>query len=96
MQLPKSLPDESFYSRICRHFILSGLTKEQYLFSIFGNSRASLHPYLNANLSVVCQSLNQSAEEIWLNQTLLPLFYHFLPNSRKVIGDTNSPSRILI
>ncbi|MDF5129016.1 hypothetical protein P3606_22175, partial [Vibrio parahaemolyticus] len=75
MRLPQPLPDESFHSRICRHFNICGFTTEQYLQDIFGDRRASVHPYLNANLGLVCKALNQSVHDIWTNQTLAPLFF---------------------
>ncbi|MBE8573428.1 TniQ family protein [Vibrio sp. OPT46] len=96
MRLPQPLPDESFHSRICRHFNICGFTTEQYLQDIFGDSRASVHPYLNANLGLVCKTLNQSVHDIWTNQTLAPLFFHFLPKYRQVIGDINVPPNSLI
>ncbi|MFS1510585.1 MULTISPECIES: TnsD family Tn7-like transposition protein [unclassified Vibrio] len=96
MRLPQALPDESFHSRICRHIMLCGITTEQYLKGVFGDNRASVHPYLNANLSSVCKELNQSAHEVWLNQTLAPLFCHFLPRYRQVISDINvSPNSLI-
>lgn len=96
MRLPQPLPDESFHSRICRHITLCGITTEQYLEDVFGNNRASVHPYLNANLGSVCKELNQSAHEVWLNQTLAPLFCHFLPRYRRAISDINvSPNSLI-
>ncbi|MEZ9934833.1 TnsD family Tn7-like transposition protein [Vibrio breoganii] len=96
MRLPQPLPDESFHSRICRHIKLCGSTTEQYLKEVFGDNRASVHPYLNANLGSICKALSQSASDVWLNQTLAPLFFHFLPEYRKVIGDMNvSPCRLI-
>lgn len=96
MRLPQALPDESFHSRICRHIKLCGITTEQYLKDVFGDNRASVHPYLNASLGSVCKALNQSAHKVWLNQTLAPLFFHFLPKYREVISDFNvSPNRLI-
>ncbi|MEZ8740537.1 TnsD family Tn7-like transposition protein [Photobacterium swingsii] len=96
MRLPYPLPGESFHSRICRHITLCGSTTEQYLKNVFGDNRASVHPYLNANLVSVCKELNQSAHDVWLNQTLAPLFFHFLPKYRQVIGDLNvSPNSLI-
>ncbi|EML0424458.1 TniQ family protein [Vibrio parahaemolyticus] len=96
MRLPQPLPDESFHSRICRHITLCGITTEQYLKGVFGDNRASVHPYLNANLGSVCKELNQSAHEVWLNQTLAPLFCHFLPRYRSAISDINvSPNSLI-
>lgn len=96
MRLPQPLPDESFHSRICRHITLCGITTEQYLKDVFGDNRASVHPYLNANLGLICKELNQSAHEVWLNQTLAPLFFHFLPKYRQAIRDINvSPNSLI-
>lgn len=96
MRLPQPLPDESFHSRICRHIALSGCTTEQYLKDVFADHRTSVHPYLNANLGAICNVLSQSAHDVWLNQTLAPLFFHFLPNYRQTIGDINVSPRSLI
>lgn len=96
MRLPQALPDESFHSRICRHIALCGFTTEQYLKNVFGDSRTSVHPYLNANLGTICKKLNQSAHEVWLNQTLAPLFCHFLPKYRQVISDIDASPTSLI
>lgn len=96
MRLPQALPDESFHSRVCRHITLCGITTEQYLKDVFGDNRASVHPYLNANLGSICKELNQSAHDVWLNQTLAPLFFHFLPRYRQAISDINvSPSSLI-
>ncbi|MGY5614952.1 TnsD family Tn7-like transposition protein [Vibrio brasiliensis] len=96
MRLPQPLPDESFHSRICRHITFYGSTTEQYLKDVFGDNRASVHPYLNGNLGSTCKALSQSASDVWLNQTLAPLFFHFLPKYRQVIGDINvSPNRLI-
>ncbi|HCE2830858.1 TnsD family transposase [Vibrio parahaemolyticus] len=96
MRLPQPLPDESFHSRICRHIALCGSTTEQYLKGVFGDNRASVHPYLNANLDSICKALNQSTPDVWLNQTLAPLFSHFLPKYRQVIGDIKvSPNSLI-
>jgi len=68
----------------------------QYLKNVFGDNRASVHPYLNANLGLICKVLSQPAPDVWLNQTLAPLFFHFLPMYRQVIGDINvSPNSLI-
>ena len=96
MRLPEPLPGESFHSRICRHITLCGCTTEQYLKDVFGDNRASVHPYLHANLGAICKVLDQSTHDVWLKQTLAPLFFHFLPKYRHVIGDINVSSNRLI
>lgn len=96
MRLPQPLLDESFHSRICRHIALCGCTTEQYLKDVFGDHRTSVHPYLNANLGTICNVLKQSAYNIWLNQTLAPLFCHFLPKYKQAISDINiSPNSLI-
>lgn len=96
MRLPRPLPDESFHSRICRHITLCGITTEPYLKGVLGDNRASVHPYLNANLGSLCKVLNQSTSDVWLTQTLAPLFFYFLPKYRRVIGDINVSASSLI
>ncbi|MEZ9821188.1 TnsD family Tn7-like transposition protein [Shewanella sp. 10N.286.45.A1] len=96
MQLPKALPDESLFSRICRYLAISELTLEQALQKLVGDRRAGVHPYLTSNLHITGQFSEESPEVLLSNQTLRPLFSYYLPQYRTVLGNvTTNPSDIL-
>lgn len=95
MWLPEALPDEILFSRLCRHYTLSGCSAKNYLKSVFNNVKISVHPYLPAKLSELSQICHENPRELWKEQTLLPLFAHYLPVHRKSICDLNmSPSKV--
>ncbi|WP_417763495.1 TnsD family Tn7-like transposition protein [Shewanella sp.] len=87
MQLPRALPDETLFSRIVRSLSSSGIIKEQFLSALVGNRRAVIHPYLSANLTAISRSTSESAPELLCNQTLRPLFSHYLPRYQHLICD---------
>ncbi|NOH29495.1 TnsD family Tn7-like transposition protein [Vibrio mediterranei] len=87
MQLPKALPDESLYSRICRFLSVCEYSTEQALELLTGDSRAAIHPYLTSNLSSIAQLTSESSKSLLSCQTLRPLFSNYLPNYRDVIED---------
>lgn len=96
MQLPKALPDESLFSRICRYLAIYELSLEQTLQRLVGNGRSSIHPYLTSNLHIISQFSNESPEHLLSQQTLRPLFSYYLPQYRTIIDDiTAKPSDIL-
>ena len=78
MQLPLPYPDEIIFSRIVRHFTLSGMTCEHYLSDVFGNHKVTIHPYLTAGLEQVCKFSHELPIEVLKKQTLAPMFMHFL------------------
>lgn len=90
MMLPATLPDESLFSRICRFLAKAGLTRSECLNNLLGNKRASVHPWLTANLSTLSQYSEESAHELWLNQTLRPLFAYYLIEHQSKIRDLNA------
>ncbi|MCG9723164.1 hypothetical protein [Shewanella sp. Isolate7] len=83
MQLPTALPDESLFSRICRHLAISEFPLEQALKKLVGDGRGAIHPYLTSNLHITAQFTQESSEELLSNQTLRPLFSYYLPQYRK-------------
>ncbi|KPZ59934.1 hypothetical protein AN391_00873 [Pseudoalteromonas sp. P1-13-1a] len=87
MQLPLSFPDEIIFSRIVRHFTLSGMTCENYLSNVFGNHKVTIHPYLTAGLEQVCKFSHELSLEVLKKQTLAPLFMHFLPSYGSIISN---------
>ncbi|SQA27584.1 TniQ family protein [Vibrio harveyi] len=96
MQLPKALPDESLFSRMCRHFAMTGLTKNQYLKRLVGDERAAVHPYLTSNLFLISKSTHETPRELWLYQTLLPLFSYYLPKYKSIIENYSANSNQLL
>ena len=95
MLLPSALPDESLFSRICRHLTLSGLNTNQYLSSLLGAKRISVHPYLTSGIKKISSFSQESAEELLRNQTLAPLFAHYLPRYKSVILNPSSTAQQL-
>ncbi|MFK3873745.1 TniQ family protein, partial [Pseudoalteromonas rhizosphaerae] len=87
MQLPLPYPDEIIFSRIVRHFTLSGMTCESYLAFVFGNHKVTIHPYLTAGLELVCKLSYESPIKVLRKQTLAPLFMHFLPSYDSIISN---------
>ncbi|MEK2022980.1 TnsD family Tn7-like transposition protein [Vibrio parahaemolyticus] len=96
MQLPKTLPDETFFSRIVRYLSSSGELKEQSLMLLVGNRRAVIHPYLTADLDVISRVISESKQELYWKQTLRPLFCYFLPKYREIIKDCSIGTSELI
>ncbi|EPZ8235361.1 TnsD family Tn7-like transposition protein [Vibrio diazotrophicus] len=96
MQVPKAQPDETLFSRIVRYISLSGLQKERCLNTLVGNRRAVIHPYLTADLDLISRFTNESANYLCREQTLRPLFSHFLPKYREIINDCSIGTNELV
>ncbi len=96
MQLPTVLPDESLFSRICRHLAIGELSSKQAQQQLIGDGRAAIHPYLTSNLGVIAQFTSESPKTLLLRQTLRPLFSYYLPKYRNVIENTSSRSNDII
>lgn len=79
LSLPARLPDELLFSRIIRHFTLTGLPVTTYLALIFGSERLCLHPSLTANLKLLSQYTYESCDNLSRTSTLAPLYAYFLP-----------------
>lgn len=90
MQLPCALPDESLFSRICRHLTLSGLNINRYLDHLLGFERIAVHPYLTSGVEKISTHCNESAEQLLKYQTLAPLFAYYLPLYKSVILNPSS------
>ncbi|WP_194090533.1 TnsD family Tn7-like transposition protein [Vibrio hibernica] len=90
MQLPSTLPDETFHSRICRHFSYSGLTTAQYLEKILGNEKSTFHPYFVGDLSRMAVLINEYPIDIIKYQSLNSFFSYFLPKYKNIINDSNA------
>ncbi|MEZ8698330.1 TnsD family Tn7-like transposition protein [Vibrio lentus] len=96
MQLPKALPDESLFSRICRYLAICEYTPAQALKQLLGDEKASIHPYLTSNLHVIGQFSNESPQNILLDQTLRPLFSYYVPQYRVIVDDVSASSNEII
>lgn len=87
MILPLAFPDEILFSRLVRHFTLTGMTIENYLLAVFDNHKVTIHPYLTAGLSQLSKFSLESPFELMSDQTLAPLFIHFLPSYQSTISN---------
>ncbi|KGA44047.1 TnsD family transposase [Yersinia ruckeri] len=96
MQLPQALPDESLFSRLCRHLAVNGINTSQYLNVLLANSRVTIHPYLTSDLGRISVFCDESAEQLSMNQTLICLFSYYLPNYASIINDPASSAHRLI
>ncbi|MCS6233385.1 transposase [Shewanella baltica] len=86
MILPLAFPNEILFSRLVRHFTLTGMTIENYLSTVFDNHKVTIHPYLTAGLSQLSKFSLESSVELMSDQTLAPLFIHFLPSYQSTIS----------
>lgn len=96
MQLPKALPDESLFSRICRCLAICECTLQQALQQLVGDGRSSIHPYLTSNIRTTAQFTEESPEVLLSRQTLRPLFAYYLPKYCTVIEDVTAGSNDII
>ncbi|MFA0115479.1 TnsD family Tn7-like transposition protein [Vibrio sp. 10N.261.46.E11] len=96
MRLPKALPDESLFSRICRYFAICECTLEQALQQLVGDGRASIHPYLTSSIRTIAQLTDEPPEVLLSRQTLRPLFAYYLPQYCTVIEEVTAASNDII
>lgn len=96
MQMPKTLPDESLFSRICRYLAICECTLEQALQQLVGDGRASIHPYLTSSIRTIAQLTEESPKVLLSHQTLRPLFAYYLPQYYTVIEDVTAASNDII
>lgn len=96
MQMPKALPDESLFSRICRYLAICECTLEQALQQIVGDGRASIHPYLTSSIRTIAQLTEESPKVLLSHQTLRPLFAYYLPQYCTVIENITAGSNDII
>ncbi len=86
MLIPSAFPDEILFSRIVRHFTISGMTTADYLLTTLGSRKVSIHPYLTAGLDKFSKLSQETPTELLNEQTLAPLFIHFLPSYASTIS----------
>lgn len=96
MQLPKVLPDESLFSRICRYLTQSNALRDEGLKHLLGDERAAIHPYLTSGLVTISKFTTEMPSELLFTQTLRPLFAFFLPEYSAIIQDPKVNSSELI
>lgn len=96
MQLPLALPDESLHSRVCRSISYSGYTKQQYLESLCGSSKTTIHPFIALNVNKIAKAVNEVADKLLLEQSLNPIFAYFLPRYAKKILNSDTPSQDML
>ncbi len=83
MRMLPVLPDESLFSRFCRTTTVYGMSPSSLLTIIFNKPDMNVHPILNSGLKAISLHTSESADQLWHEQTLLPLFAWALPISRK-------------
>ncbi|EEX1007440.1 TniQ family protein, partial [Escherichia coli] len=89
------LPDESLFSRFCRTASVYGMSPSSLLKIIFNKPDVSVHPVLNSGLKDISLHTSENADQLWREQTLLPIFAWALPSSRNEIMDfKTTPSRL--
>ncbi|MFL1021175.1 TnsD family Tn7-like transposition protein [Vibrio parahaemolyticus] len=96
MQLPKALPDESLYSRICRYLSVCEYSTAQAIGLLVGDKRTAIHPYLTSNIRFIAQSVGESSKILLSSQTLRPLFSYYLPQYRNTIEDVAASTNEVI
>ncbi|MEP8562296.1 TnsD family Tn7-like transposition protein [Citrobacter freundii] len=95
MRMLPVLPDESLFSRFCRTTTVYGMSPSSLLTIIFNKPDMNVHPILNSGLKAISLHTSESADQLWHEQTLLPLFAWALPISRNEIMDFNTtPARL--
>ena len=95
MRMLPVLPDESLFSRFCRTTTVYGMSPSSLLTIIFNKPDMNVHPILNSGLKAISLHTSESADQLWHEQTLLPLFAWALPISSNEIMDFNTtPARL--
>jgi hypothetical protein len=77
MRLPSTLPDETLYSRLVRSLTFIGLPRSMFLTTMFGNDRASIHPWLTSNLSILAENSGEDAQILLENRHSFPYSVFF-------------------
>lgn len=87
MHILPALPEETFYSRCVRTRDVYGMTAEQFFRAFLNNTARSLHPSLTTSLNILSEHTAETGRELWLNQTLVPLYAWALPDYRTELED---------
>ncbi len=82
MQILPALPEETLYSRCVRTRDVYGMTAEQFFRAFLNDTTRTLHPSLTASLNILSERTAETGHELWLNQTLFPLYAWALPEYR--------------
>ncbi|EAB4666563.1 hypothetical protein IB591_001241 [Salmonella enterica] len=87
MNILPALPEETLYSRCVRTRDVYGITAEQFFRAFLNNTTRSLHPSLTTSLNILSEHTAETGPELWLNQTLVPLYAWALPKYRTELED---------
>ncbi|MDR6366988.1 hypothetical protein QE396_002916 [Enterobacter sp. SORGH_AS 287] len=87
MYILPALPEETLFSRCVRTRNVYGLTAEHFFRAFLNNTTRSLHPSLTTSLNILSEHTAETGPELWLNQTLIPLFAWALPEYRTELKD---------
>ncbi|WP_320699028.1 TniQ family protein [Enterobacter bugandensis] len=87
MHILPALPEETLFSRCVRTRDVNGMTAEQFFRSFLNNTAHSLHPSLTTSLNTLTERTAETGHELWLNQTLVPLYAWALPEYRAELED---------
>lgn len=63
------------------------MTAKQFFSIFFNNTAHSVHPSLNSLLDIIAKSTSESGYELWLRQTLIPLYAWALPEHSSELKD---------
>ncbi|HIC7814658.1 TPA: TniQ family protein [Enterobacter ludwigii] len=92
MQILPALPEETLYSRCVRTRDVYGMTAEQFFRAFLNDTTRTLHPSLTASLNILSERTAETGHELWLNQTLFPLYAWALPEYRAELEDLTVPA----
>lgn len=87
----KAFPGELLFGRLCRTLSVQGYTPQQFAASFSLTPRISFHPFLTANLDNISRQCQESPEELWLKQTLFPLWAWSMPGYSQKLKQLKSP-----
>lgn len=77
--LLKAFPGELLFGRLCRTLSVQGYTPQQFAVGLHLSPRASFHPCLTVYLDNIARMCPETPEELWLRQTLFPLWAWSMP-----------------
>lgn len=83
--IPRALPGELLFSRLIRGLTLSGGPVEDFLEQVLGKKRGNIHPFLTSGLDLISKHCPEPPRLLLKQQTLAPLFMHFLPKYQYAI-----------
>lgn len=94
--LLKAFPGELLFGRLCRTLSVQGYTPQQFTAGFSLSPRASFHPYLTAYLNNIARFCQEKPDELWLRQTLFPLWAWSMPGYIKELRQLKCPPTRLL